>query len=134
MVRAIGGRGGWLVVLLALAPLACSNATLPEPTHGAHLEGDPVPVPFPPPPARPDVIGSPPEDAKDPVWVDGQWMWRGRLWVWQPGQWWERPPDQVWAAPALVRRADGQLVWFEGTWRAEVALPLASSSRQPAPR
>jgi hypothetical protein len=119
---------------LALLLVGCGGSSLPEPARGAHLEGEPIAVPFPPPPARPDVIGSPPHEAKDPVWVDGQWVWRGRSWVWQPGQWWERPPDQVWAAPAIVRLEDGQLVWFEGTWRAEVGLPVRAGSRQPAPR
>jgi hypothetical protein len=118
---------------LAMALAACGGSALPEPVRGAHVGGEPIAVPFPPPPARPDVIGAPPAEAKDPVWVDGQWVWRGRVWVWQPGQWWERPPGQVWAAPAIVRLADGQLVWFEGSWRA-AGLPVAAASRQPAAR
>lgn len=119
---------------LAMALAGCGGSSLPQPARGAHVDGEPIAVPFPPPPARPDLIGSPPAEVKDPVWVDGQWVWRGRVWVWQPGQWWARPPGQVWAAPAIVRLADGQLVWFEGRWRAEQALPVAAGSRQPAAR
>lgn len=117
-------RGALPAVVLALTLGSCGGSSLPQPARGPHVDGEPIAVPFPPPPARPDVIGSAPPDAKDPVWVDGQWVWRGRSWVWQPGQWWERPPDQVWAAPAIVRLVDGQLVWFEGQWRAAVG-PVA---------
>jgi hypothetical protein len=105
-----------VAVAVATAP-GCSGPPLPEPARGPHVGADPIAVPYPPPPARTDVIGPAPPEARDPVWVDGQWIWRGRKWVWTAGQWWERPPDQVWAAPAVIRVQGGQLVWFEGRWR-----------------
>jgi hypothetical protein len=124
------------VALASAASLvACGGgSSVPLPARGPHVSGDPVPVPFPPPAARPDVIGAPPPEAKDPVWVDGQWLWRGRQWIWQPGQWWERPVGQVYAAPALVRLPDGQLVWFEGRWRAAEGLPAPGAPAQDAAR
>lgn len=75
-------------------------------------------VPFPPPPAKPDVIVDPSSDYKNPVWIDGQWFWRGGRWSWQPGEWVDLQPNRVYAMPRVVRRSDGELVWFEGTFRA----------------
>lgn len=130
------------VLLLVLGALTisggalggCGPASLPVPLRGHHVGKDPVPVPFPPPPARADIVPGRPSDAVDPVWVDGQWVWRGRQWVWQPGQWWERPPTQIWAAPSVVRLASGDLAWFEGRWRAVEPLdPLPARREPPAP-
>lgn len=138
-VRGVAARcrrpGRALTAVLAALLVACSSGpSVPEPARGPHTGEDPVPVPFPPPPARPDVVGAPPAEAIDPVWIDGQWMWQGRQWVWEPGQWWERPADQVYAAPAIVRLADGSLAWFEGHWRPVEGLPLPRAPGQPPPR
>lgn len=124
-----------LVLVLGLALVGCgSGPSVPLPARGPHVGGEPVQVPWPPPAARPDVIGTPPPEAVDPVWVDGQWVWRGRQWVWLPGQWWERPAEQVWAAPAIVRLHDGRLMWFEGRWRAAGGLPAPAAPAQDAAR
>jgi len=123
------GRGAFSLLI------ACAGGpSVPEPARGPHVGADPVPVPFPPPPARPDVIGAPPPEALDPGWIDGQWMWPGRQWVWEPGQWWERPRDQVYAAPAVGSLADGQLAWLEGRWRPVEGVPLPVLPVQPPPR
>jgi len=100
-------------------------------------------VPFPPPSAKVDVIGNPPKDMLDPVWVDGQWLWRGRAWVWESGKWWARPAAEYYAAPAIVRRADGKLMWFAGSFRPfdgigraapAAGLPSAELPREKAPQ
>ena len=75
-------------------------------------------MPYPPPPARVEAIPSPPKDMKDPVWVDGEWQWRGRRWVWQPGQWELPYRDGYYAPPATVRLSDGSLVYYAGDWKA----------------
>ncbi len=125
----------------------CSGPPLPEPAReppcvvapcrSAHEGESPIQVPFPPPPAKVDVIGVPPAEMTDPVWVDGQWEWRGRAWVWEPGKWWSRPPGKYYAAPAIVRRMDGQLVWFAGSFRpfspATTARPSAGLPSPPVP-
>lgn len=105
-----------------LAGLLCGSAAaciapLPVPETGDHAGETPVPVPFAPPPARVDVILDPPPGMKDPVWLDGQWLWKGSRWVWDPGAWRANDPNQVYAKPAVVRRADRQLVWFQGKLR-----------------
>jgi hypothetical protein len=142
MVSARRVFGAALVLALA-GLLACGGRTLPEPIReppcitppcrAAHEGEDPVLVPFPPPPAKVDVIGDPPTDMTDPVWVDGQWEWRGRGWVWEPGKWWQRPAAQYWAAPAVVRRADGQLVWFAGSFRPFGSPVPGATSSTPRP-
>ncbi len=127
----------WVSPVLLLALAGCSGPLLPEPAReppcvaapcrAAHEGEVPVLVPFPPLPAKVDVIAAPPDDMADPVWVDGQWAWRGRGWIWEPGKWLARPRAQYWAGPAIVRRADGQLVWFAGAFR-----PFAASNVPPA--
>lgn len=90
---------------------------LPVPDAGDHAGETPVPVPYAPPAARADVILDPPAGMADPRWIDGQWLWRGSRWVWEPGRWVAADPARVYAKPAVVRRVDGQLVWFEGKLR-----------------
>lgn len=119
---------------LVVAASGCGVEALPVPLRGYQAGVEPITVPFPPPPARADIIPGKPLDAADPVWVDGQWIWRGRQWFWQPGQWYERPPKQIWAAPAVVRLASGDLVWFEGRWRAADPLDPLPARREPTPR
>lgn len=140
-------RGGSVAISTAAfaAHLAgCSGPRLPEPVReppcssapcrSAHEGETPIQVPFPPPPAKVDVIGVPPSEMADPVWVDGQWEWRGRAWVWEPGKWRSRPTSQYYAAPAIVRRADGQLVWFAGSFRPfGTPVPGSASGGLPSP-
>jgi hypothetical protein len=105
-------------LLSSLALTACSTP-LPVPPRGDHAGAIPVVVPYPPPPARVDVVPYPPKDFDRPAWVDGQWIWRGRRWVWEEGRWVDLDPQQVYANPMIVRRSDGQLVWFAGTLRTQ---------------
>ena len=100
--------------LASMGLVACAS-TLSVPDYGAP-RGEPIVVPFAPPPARVDVIADPPPELSRPVWVDGQWLWRGGRWVWEPGEWVELDPETVYARPRVVRRSDGQLVWFEGAF------------------
>jgi hypothetical protein len=102
---------------LALVLPACGSS-VPVPKTGPHTNEEPVLVPYPPPPARVEVIPSPPKDLKNPVWVDGEWQWKGRRWVWQAGQWELPYPDGYYAPPATVRLADGTLVYYSGDWKA----------------
>jgi hypothetical protein len=96
---------------------------LPTPPVASQEGATPVVVPYPPPPARVDIIGDPPVGMDNPVWVDGQWVFRGRRWTWEPGEWQTLKPKSAYAYPRVVRRSDGQLVWFEGTFRVVRGLP-----------
>ena len=117
-----------LLVLVAITAAACLPR-LPGPPLGPQEQADPVLVPYPFPPARVDVVSDPPAELKSPVWVDGQWLWRGRRWVWESGDWVELKPGDVYAKPIVVRRSDGQLVWFAGTFRRDTpAVPAPTSS------
>jgi hypothetical protein len=100
------------------ALLSACGASVPVPKTGPHTNEEPVLVPYPPPPARVEVIPSPPPNLKDPVWIDGEWQWKGRRWVWQPGQWELPYADGYYALPTTVRLADGTLVYYPGDWKA----------------
>jgi hypothetical protein len=101
---------------LALALSACGGA-LPVPPTGPHGPDDlAVIVPYPPPPARVEILQPSPPELKNPVWIDGEWQWRGRRWDWLPGRWEEPYPGAYYAPATTVRRADGALVWFAGVW------------------
>src|SRR5690606_27549090 len=95
-------------------------------------EAEPVTVPFPPPPARADVILDAPLELKSPAWIDGQWKWRGRRWVWEPGRWVDFAPNQVYSPPYVVRRADGELLWYVGILWYEGAPPPPCAAPDPA--
>ncbi len=125
------GARPWL--WLAAGALTGCWASLPEPPVGGHEGREPVPVQFPPPPARVDVVRKQPDPKA--VWVDGQWTWDGRRWrVWESGEWIMVPDGAVYAKPLLVRRSDGQLVWFSGTCRKVVDIPCPKATPKGAPR
>ena len=104
-------RAGWRIALAALAVLALPAA------HAAGYPEHPVTVvvPYPPPPARVEIV--PPAPGEREVWVDGQWIWRGSHWVWQAGGWQVPPADSYYAPPVTLRQQDGSLAYFEGGWR-----------------
>lgn len=103
-------------ILLLVAALWACTPELPRPRVVPHpADVRPTIVPFPPPPARPDLIKDPPARMVNPAWIDGQWLWGGRRWAWQPGEWVDLQPNQVYALPRVVQRPDGDLVWVQGT-------------------
>lgn len=115
-----------VLITLALAALtpAC-GASLPAPPTGVHPQGFTtfVEVPYPPPPARVEVV--PPKPAEGAVWVDGQWDYEARSWVWRPGGW-VSPPANAYFAPWLtVRRVDGKLFFAPGSWHDRSGKPVA---------
>jgi len=103
-----------LIVFAALLVGGCAKP-VPLPEFGPHVAEAPILVPYPPPPARVEVVTPQPE--KKMVWIDGQWIWRGRRWVWRRGGWEVPPAEQYYAPPVVMRQADGQLGYFQGGWR-----------------
>jgi hypothetical protein len=101
-----------MAILLA-ALCACAPRT-PTPPLGSHVSTRPQRVPYPPPAARSELI--PPMPADEALWVDGQWLWIGDGWTWQAGDWARPSAGAYYAPPKIERRADGELVWFEGHW------------------
>jgi len=103
---------------LAVAPLlaGCGSA-IASPKLGPHYQEEPLAVPYPPPPARVETIPRHPREMKNPVWLDGEWQWKGRRWVWQEGHW-ELPLAGGYYAPATTLRiADGTLYYYQGEWK-----------------
>jgi hypothetical protein len=117
------------------AALACSYK-VPEPPTGPHPNNDYVEVPYPPPAAAAEVV--PPSPRADAVWVDGQWTWRGRYYVWQRGGWVVPPPGAYFAPWQKYYTADGTLYFADGAWRRTrdrvliVPPPILRSAATPA--
>ncbi|MFO0611277.1 MAG: hypothetical protein U0414_01720 [Polyangiaceae bacterium] len=101
------------ILAIASASLACGSQ-LPSPRLGPHANDLPKIVPFPPPPVRVDVVGPPPSNAKDLVWIDGQWIWSVSRWTWQHGAWAEQRAGEHYAPPVFYRNPNDELLWFEG--------------------
>lgn len=125
-------------IAAALCGWACGGSVLPLPPTGPHGGDEPIDVPYPPPPALPEII--PPNQAgKRAVWVDGEHLWTAGAWVWQPGRWEVPAPRSYFARAEGRRRPDGGLNWFPGTWHAEADArrsPPAPTSpvRPPSPQ
>ena len=113
--------------------LAACIPSIPTPPSGAHEGEVPIAVPFPPPPARVDLVQDPPPGFASPAWVDGQWLWLGRRWVWEPGRWVNLLPGTVYAGPRVYRRTDGQLVWFKGVLKREGETPPVEPPNEAEP-
>lgn len=110
-----------LAPFLGLASaLSCRGVRVPTPEARAHPPGFPEAtcVAYPPPAARPEVVGERPGPAW--VWVDGDWMWKSLgppestagKWSWEPGHWVEPPYGASWSASALLRLPNGALAWI----------------------
>ena len=113
-----------VVASVAVSLCACAPG-LPLAAIGPHIDEEPVIVPYPPPPARVEVI--PPSHKDTEVWVDGQWLWRGRRWLWEAGGFVVPPKDSYYAPAITLRQADGTLAYFEGGFRR----PKQSSQKSP---
>jgi hypothetical protein len=101
---------------LGLALAAC-GPWVPLPPPGSHEGDEPVIVPSTPPPPQVELIPDRPKGQPNAVWVDGQWLWRGRRWEWDHGRWEVPRPGATYAPPAVVYLADNRIAWFPGRWR-----------------
>lgn len=116
-----------ILPLAVLAAVACSPA-VPVPPQTERRSDLPRTVPYPPPPARVEEIGPPPNERAR--WVDGWWQFDGGEYRWIPGGWLEPPPGKIYAPPLLVRRANGELSYYPARWldRADV-----ERAKEPSP-
>ena len=116
-MRHARGSLGLLALASALAGHACS-AEIPVPFTGSHTRNEePIVIPYPPPPARVEVVPARPKDIPSAVWIDGEWQWKARRWVWAPGQWQAPVAGGYYAPPTTVRFEDGTLEFYAGTWK-----------------
>lgn len=126
----------WTSGLLALVA-ACGGGTqlVPSGAHPPHVQ-EFVEVPFPPPPAQIEEI---PEELEDTscAWVSGEYRFRDRHWVWEPGSWVVAPAG-CYHAPAQVgwsKAGEPRLYYTPSAWYPEDALvKSAASAVCPAPR
>ncbi len=108
------GRGyiAWVAGLLVVA---CASPLLPRPAYVQQPATALVVIPFPPPPARVEIV--PPQPVADAVWIDGEWAWRRRRWGWKLGRWLVPPPGGRFSPWTAVRNDVGTLYFASGVWR-----------------
>lgn len=114
-----------LPALLSVLTGAC-GATVPEPQFARHPSTEYTEVPYPPPSAMAEIVPEQPRPGT--VWIDGQWVWRGRYWVWDKGAWVVPPRNAKFAPWNVHYREDGVLIFAPGAWRD------ASGRKLPPPR
>jgi hypothetical protein len=102
-------RWAWVALACACAP----RVAVPE---EAGHEGDvPVEVPYPPPAARPEKLPAQPHD--EAVWLDGYWRWSGDEYRWAAGRWVTPPSGMGYAPASILRRRNGDLLYYQPGWR-----------------
>jgi hypothetical protein len=110
----------WAIVTKALAALLMVSltgcgSTLPTPAPAKHPLAAYREVPYPPPAALAETVPEPPAGS-DLVWVDGEWVFHGRGFVWRRGGWVAPPPASRFAPWQAWYRRDGRLMLASGTW------------------
>jgi hypothetical protein len=93
------------------------------PPHAEHPRRAFIEVPYPPPAALVEVVPGAPED-DGAVWVDGNWIWRGRYYVWQRGGWLLPSEGARYAPWQSLLAKDGRVVFAPGTWYGPDGEPL----------
>lgn len=105
-------RRACLVSTLAL--LGCGGG-LPAPAATQHPLSAYAEVPYPPPAALAETVPERPE-RDGVVWIDGEWVFHGRSFVWRRGGWVVPPPSGRFASWRSWYRRDGRLMLASGAW------------------
>jgi hypothetical protein len=103
----------FLVAGLALTLAACASS-LPEADSATHPANAFVEVPYPPPAGLVEIVPDRPD--RSAVWLDGNWVWRGRHYVWQRGGWVHAPANGAYASWQAYVARDGRLLFAPGVW------------------
>jgi len=103
-----------LIALLVTLGWASACSSLPTPAQTTHPADVFVEVPYPPPAALVEVVTKRPD--ADSVWVDGNWVWRGRYYVWRRGGWLRAPAGARYADWRAYVAQDGRLLFASGAW------------------
>lgn len=102
-----------ILLAVGLMALGCGGS-LPAPPLTAHPLSAYIEVPYPPPAALAETVPEQPHEGL--AWVDGEWNYHGKSYVWKRGGWvgapsmWRFAPWRVWY------RRDGRLMMAAGTW------------------
>jgi hypothetical protein len=67
-----------------------------------------------PPPGKVEIVTPRPNTMKHPVWIDGEWEWNSRRWLWKENGWHDEPPDKGYAPPITRRLPDGRILYLPG--------------------
>ena len=125
------------LLTLAVFSAACGGGTqlVPSGPHPPHVQ-EFVEVPFPPPPAQIEEL---PEALDDPncAWVSGEYRFRDRHWVWEPGRWVVPPEGCYHAAPVVAwsKTGEARLYYSPSGWYSEDAVSRTGAAAVcPAPR
>lgn len=103
----------WLGVSVVGFGAGCGSS-LSGPPLARHRPADFVEVPYPPPAALAETV--PPRARREAVWIDGEWTYQGRIFVWQRGGWVIVPPGVSHAPWRVVYDRDGRLLLAPGIW------------------
>ena len=106
---------GLVIPICGLLLMACNRSALPLPPTGPNGGKNPIIVPYPPPPARAEII--PQKAGERVVWIDGSWSWDRRRWIWQKGRWEVPPKGSYYATSKTVEMPDGTIGWLPGGWQ-----------------
>jgi hypothetical protein len=102
-------------LVLVVCSWSCSERLPVPPAGPPHPANDYVDVPYPPPPARAEIVPQAPK--RGAVWVDGQWSWQLNRWLWRAGGWVFVPPGATFAPWDVYVDPDGRVRYAPATWR-----------------
>lgn len=116
---------------LPLLPIGCATS-LPGPRLTRHTQDSYVDVPYTPPAALAETV---PEIARPAgaVWVDGDWNFRGKSYVWRRGGWFLPRDGVTYARSEVIYLDDGRVQYAPATWYDEQHQPISERPSRLAP-
>ncbi len=108
-------RGPARTLLLALPFLLSCSGDLPQPRYAPQVTAALVPVGYPPPPARVEIV--PAQPTRETVWIDGEWEWMGSKWGWIHGRWVVPPQGARFSPWTTIRDEVGSVYFAGGVWK-----------------
>lgn len=120
--RAPGRALGWLLAACAWGGSGCGSSTaiVPETPVGTARTSQGARVPYPPPPAKVEVV--PLRRRDECLWRDGFWMFKGAGWRWTPGAWVIPPLDCTYTRSEtrwVKEGGNAKLFYFPPEWQPE---------------
>jgi len=94
--------------------VACGGS-LPRPEYAVHSAETYGEVPYPPTAALTEIIPPRPACARC-VWIDGDWVFRGKFYAWQRGGWFSPPSGARYAPSQIVYEIGGRILFAPDTW------------------
>lgn len=102
--------------------------TLPTPESATHPADAFIDVPYPPPAALAEVVPRAP-DGVGAVWVDGDWNYRGKSYLWRRGGWFSVRSGMRYAPSVIRYETDGRVLFAASAWYDEKGQVAAQPNR-----